>query len=220
MLPISAVARAAMFLMGWHPLDPVVAAQLRASPRRILVFSHTSYWDFYIFTLYLLGYHHVIPSVRTLVKPQPFAYAGALLRWIGAIPATHPDDRNGGGVDRVVGELRSQPVNVFMISPKGTILRHEWRSGYYHIAQKLGAPISVIGLDYELHCVRMSEEMAPTESEEAVRAFCYAALSKIVPIHPEQENMEIRDFNHHKHGIVGSWWPAIATVAAIALWLR
>jgi hypothetical protein len=214
------LARAVIFLIGWHPLDPAVAAKLNVSKRRILVFSHTSYWDFYIFAIYLLAYRQVIPPVRTLVKPQPFAYAGGLLRWLGAIPATQIEDKNGGCVDRVVKELSVQPNNAFMISPKGTILKHQWRSGYYHIAQKLAAPISVVGLDYEMHCVGMSDEIASTEEEAEVKQFCYSALSKIVPLHPAQENMEIRTFDKRRHGIIGSYWPLLKTLVVIAGLLR
>lgn len=219
MVPISVVARVIIFLAGWHPLDPVVANNLHAKGRRVLVFSHTSYWDFYVFLVYLLAYYQWIPPVRSLVKPQPFTYAGGILTWLGAIPSTKIDEKNGGAVDRIVKELQSQSSNAFMISPKGTILKAQWRSGYYHIAQKLQAPISVIGLDYELHCVRMSDEFSCDHTEEEVRKFCYSELSKIVPLHPENENMPIRHYDRIRHGLVGTYWPLIWSIIALAGWM-
>jgi 1-acyl-sn-glycerol-3-phosphate acyltransferase len=198
---LSFVARSILFLMGWSSLTDETLNGLNEYKRVVLVFSHTSYFDFYIMILYLLAYPYQLANVRTLVKPQPFRHFGKLLRSFGAIPSTKVEDKQGGGVSRIVQSLKEKNECLFLISPKGTILKREWRSGYYHIAKLLEAPIRVIGLDYEKMGVTLSNAIASSNDESIVREFLYLELSKIVPLHPDQEVVPIK--SHASRNIIG-----------------
>lgn len=170
--------------------------------RSVLIFSHTSYADFYILILYLLAYPHRLRRIRTLVKPQPFKYAGWLLAKLGAIPSTRVEDKNGGAVPRIVRNLTNCPECVFLISPKGTIIKGEWRSGYYHIATQLDAHMMVAGLDYELKRPMASIPIPHGEKEEDVKPQLLADLGKIVPLFPDSEVVPIRSHNQEKRSIM------------------
>lgn len=200
---VATITRFILSLLGWKPLSLDNINKLAEHDRMVFVFSHTSYADFYILLLYLLSYPNELANIRTLVKPQPFKYFGWLLRRLGAIPATKLEDSNGGSVNRIVAELDSSAKFTFLISPKGSIVRREWRSGYYHIVKSLNAELRVVGLDYEKHCVIMSDCINPTGKEEKeIKEFLYEKLAEIVPLYPDQEVVTIRP--HGVRSILGT----------------
>lgn len=195
-----------LLLMGWKPFSKQTLANCNAHDRSVLVFSHTSYVDFYIFILYMLAYYDDIPRVRTLIKPDPFAYMGWLLRWLGGIPATKVDEKNGGSTKRIIAELSRNERFIFLISPKGTILKREWRMGYYNIAKGMSLPVKVTGFDYEKHTCVTTDALTLSDhtTEPEVRQFCEEHLRNIVPLFPECEVVPIR--SHSKRGIINLPW--------------
>ena len=181
--------------MGWSVLDQRAIKLLNQYPRLVCVFSHTSYYDFFLMVLYYFS-HPQLSSLKTLIKPQYFSTIGFLLNLVGGIPATKLEDKNGGAVERIVNTLLKEEKSHFLISPKGTILRGEWRSGYYHVAQALKCPIIAIGLDYELKQIIVGQPILSIYDEYHIKDLLYKDLSKIVPLHPEQENMTIRKHDY------------------------
>jgi 1-acyl-sn-glycerol-3-phosphate acyltransferase len=203
MLPVSLVAKTVLFSMGWSLLDNDIFAKIVKYKRSVLVFSHTSYADFYILILYLLAYPTKLDKVRTLVKPQPFEYAGYFLRKLGAIPSTRVEDKDGGAVNRIVSELKALDTCIFLISPKGTIVNRPWRSGYYHIAKELDAKIMVAGLDYEKKSVIIFDAYSCNEYDESdIQSILQSDMSNIVPLFPEGEVVPIRAHDQNKRTIV------------------
>lgn len=208
-----------LWCIGWQLMSKETLEYLHRWNRIVIVFSHTSYVDFYIMILYMLAYPDDLRAVRMLVKPQPFNYAGWLLRKFGAIPSTSIDQTNGGGVSRVVEELQKDDETLFLISPKGTIVKRQWRSGYYHIAQALQAPLLASGLDYEKHTIVVSSIIDCNNQEAVVKAHLYEKLSNIVPLFPDDEVVNIRE--HKSRSIinrnrVGS---IIVIIWILLLWL-
>lgn len=208
-----------LWCIGWQLMSTETLQYLHRWNRIVIVFSHTSYVDFYIMILYMLAYPDDLYAIRMLVKPQPFNYAGWLLRKFGAIPATSVDQTNGGGVSRVVEELQKDDETLFLISPKGTIVKREWRSGYYHIAQALQAPLLASGLDYEKHTIVVSSIIDWNNPEVVVKAHLYEKLSNIVPLFPDDEVMLIRP--HESRSIINQKRVGIimAIVSMSLLWL-
>lgn len=195
-LLVSFIAKFILVFMGWNLISHDVLQKLRKSKRSVIVFSHTSYFDFYILILYLLAYPRELKSVKTLVKPQPFKHFGWILRRFGAIPATKVDDKNGGAVNRITNELKHLDSFMFLISPKGSILKREWRSGYYHIAKQLNVPLKVAGLDYETQKIIVSDEIDSNKSESDIESFLKDELKEIVPLFPKEEVVDVRPYKH------------------------
>ena len=198
----SILSKTILFVIGWASVNKNTFKRLNSYPRTILVFSHTTYCDFFIMILYKLAYPDELQHLKTLVKPQPFEYAGWLLHKIGAIPATKVEDKNGGAVNRIVNELKEFDKFIFLISPKGTIVKREWRSGYYHIGKELNAVFRTAGLDYEKKCVIISEEAQNDNDEEAVKEFLQDKLQQIVPLFPEEEIVDIRQHDESKRTVL------------------
>jgi 1-acyl-sn-glycerol-3-phosphate acyltransferase len=212
------VARLILFVTGWSGLSHEQWKIFDQHPRAVVVFSHTSYFDFYILALYLMAYPNGFSSVRTLVKPEPFAYAGWLLRRFGAIPATRVDDRNGGSIQKIIQTLEHESRFLFFISPKGSIVNRPWRSGYYHIAQQLRVPLLVAGLDYETHSAYVSTSIDYNEPQEAIEKFLKDKLSQIVPLFPEEEVVPIRQ--HRPPTVCHKWQLGISVFVLILFLIR
>lgn len=211
---LSWIFKAILYTLGWNLIDLDVLARLTKNNRSVIVFSHTSYIDFYILLMYLLAYPIELVPVRMLVKPDPFFYMGWILRHFGAIPATRVEDKNGGAVVRIVEELKQSPACYFLISPKGTIVKREWRSGYYHIAQLLQAPLLVAGLDYEKKCVSVSTDISYDTCEDTIESFLKKQLESIVPLYPEDEVVSIRKHNISKRTVV-NWYTTIVVLVIV-----
>jgi hypothetical protein len=137
-----------------------------------------------------------------LVKPQPFIYAGGLLKRLGAIAATKVDEKNGGCITKIIAELSPKDKFIFLICPKGTIVKAPWRSGYYNIAKQLQVPLLVAGLDYEKKTVIASESINYDRPEQEIKQFLFDKLKDIVPLYPKEEVVAIRKYNKNKLSII------------------
>lgn len=198
-------ARMLLYFMGWSAMDNTDIQELTTYKYTVAIFPHTSYADFYIMILYMLAHPEVSKYLAVVVKPQPFVYAGRLLRYFGCIPSTRPDKRGGGAVDRIAEELHKRDDNTtLLISPKGTIVKAPWRSGYYHIARGLKAPLRVIGLDYEKHevifCPHIDESLGMEETEILLKQ----DVSTIVSYFPEDEIVETRLYDKSEAGLISN----------------
>ena len=203
MLVLSWIFKFVLNCMGWEPMSKEMTDHLKNSRYTVCVFSHTSYWDFYVMAMYFLATPSMIGYSNVLIKPQPFKYAGWILRKLGGIPATKVEAKNGGSVGKVVEELKKKPFGSFLlISPKGTIEKKQWRSGYYHIAKALDAPLMTVGLDFERKSVYLSDRISSSEEEPEVREFLMNALVNVVPLNPEQEVVTVRSHDPKKIGLV------------------
>lgn len=204
-IPINIIFKIIILSMGWSLINKKIFKKLNKYDRSVLIFSHTSYADFYILALYLLAYLPKLNFIRILVKPQPFKYAGFILIKLGAIPATRIDDKNGGSVEKIVYELNKYKKFAFLISPKGTIIKREWRSGYYYIAKKLSAHLMTVGLDYESKCVKISKAISYNNDKTIIEDFLKNELKDIVPLFPEEEIIEIRKHNSNNRNIITNY---------------
>lgn len=200
---LSIIAKSIILFLGWHLFNEEVSEKFNKYKRTVMIFSHTSYFDFFVFVIYLLAYPQQLNRVRTLVKPQPFEYAGYFLRLLGAIPSTRIQDKNGGAINRIISELKLLDNFVFLISPKGTIIKAPWKKGYYHITKELSAELMVIGFDYELKQIRVLNNYSFKEyTEDKLVELLKEDISKIVPLYPECEVVKIRKHNELNRGVI------------------
>lgn len=213
LFPLGLLARTILFCLGWSHISENAFNRITKYDRSVVVFSHTSYSDFYIFALYFVAYPRRFHHVRILMKPQPFQYAGFILRRLGVVPATRVDEKNGGAVPRIVSDLKQWDKCLFLISPKGTIVKQDWRSGYYHIAKQLDAHILVAGLDYEHKYPCASEPITHGDEESDVKDLLLNELKKIVPLFPEDEIVPIRSHKHRSSININRFGCSVAAIA-------
>jgi hypothetical protein len=215
---LSPIAKLILFVIGWEFPNQKIFSILNRKECYVLVYSHTTYADFYIFLLYYIANHENFSSIKTLVKPEPFEYAGKYLRAIGAIPATQRDIKNGNGVNKIVYELKQYDNFKFLISPKGTITNAEWRHGYYAIAKETKSKLTVVGLDYEIKQLVIHGSISYDKPKEEIERYLKEELGKIVPLFPEEEiSLTIRHHNENKRTIINYERFTIIILLAIVL---
>lgn len=221
-LILAFICKVVIFIFGWTTLDKVLISKINKNKRTIVVFSHTSYVDFFVLIIYLLAYKDGLKEIRTLVKPQPFEYAGNILKRLGCIPSTKIEDNNGGAINRITSELEQLDNFAFLISPKGTIVNKPWKKGYYYISKNLDANIMVAGFDYELKQICIFDDYRCKDYEEdEIRCILQQDIAKIVPLFPEDEVIKIREHNEDLRGIINWHWTSkvIATIVLVKILL-
>jgi len=169
--------RGLRFVLGWPeitiPKDNFVS-----------VVVHTSFFDVLIIGLYCMEVNIVMA-----LNPRIYNLWPGLFSALNFIKSKALEDRGGGGVDDLCKAIKDKTngPTIFFISPKGTIQKKEWRSGYKYIAMNLGWPIRTGLLDYS----RRTMCFGPPHmhDEDSLQSKLQNELSNNCPLNPK--NCEI-----------------------------
>jgi 1-acyl-sn-glycerol-3-phosphate acyltransferase len=142
--------------------------QVRATPfpgQRgvIIVYPHTSNWDFLIgvLTKWAIGM-----PIRWVAKDTLFTgvcgfFLGGLFRYWGGSPIERKSST--GAIERIAEQMLSADQYWLAITPEGTRgYRPFWRSGFYHIAMAAQVPIVICYFDFRTRTVGVTDHMVPT----------------------------------------------------------
>jgi 1-acyl-sn-glycerol-3-phosphate acyltransferase len=142
----SGLARGLLRLAGWQ----VVFDGLPSKQGVLIVYPHTSNWDFVVGVLakWAIGIPLAFWGKDTLFRVPLF---GAWLRWIGGVPVDRHSAR-GAVADMVERMARARQDDRFLwlaLSPEGTrSYRDSWRSGFYQVALQAEVPLALAFFDY------------------------------------------------------------------------
>ncbi len=142
----SALARAALRLAGWQlEFDGLPAAQ-----GVIVVYPHTSNWDFIVGLLakWAIGLPASFWGKDSLFRIPLF---GRWLRWLGGVPVARHTRQ--GHVAQMVDALRAAKAEQrflwLALAPEGTRGRTAgWRTGFHRVATQAGVPLALVRLDF------------------------------------------------------------------------
>lgn len=172
-------ARRLLALRGWR-----VAITPPPAPRCvIIVYPHTSNWDF------VIGYLAKVAAglpVQWIGKDTLFRWPVAgLLRHMGGVPVDRR--RPTGLIGQLAGELERSDRMWLALAPEGTRARTDhWKSGFYRLALAAKVPVGLAFIDYRTRVVGLDTYLAMSGDEEAdlarIRAFYAGKTGK----HPEQ----------------------------------
>jgi len=144
----------------------------------IIVYPHTSNWDFPLGMLFRIG--HGLPANwvgKTEMFRPPF---GGLLKRVGGIPLDRR--RTAGFIEALVAEYRARDWMWLAIAPEGTRSHTEHlKPGFYVLALAADVPIALGYIDYATRTVGIDTYLRMTGDREADMA-------------------RIRDFYADKHG--------------------
>ncbi|WP_269633844.1 1-acyl-sn-glycerol-3-phosphate acyltransferase [Pelomonas sp. BJYL3] len=150
----SRLARGLLRLFGWR----LEFSGLPALQGVIMVYPHTSNWDFVIGVLakWGLGLELKFWGKDSLFKLPLF---GAWVRWIGGIAVERSSAH--GVVADTVAQVRAaqqrQQSFWLALAPEGTrSLAPGWRSGAYHVAVQAGIPVGLAYFDFQRKVVDLS----------------------------------------------------------------
>jgi len=140
-LALTRWARKLLRLFGWQ-----VDFAWPPGPRCVIVvYPHTSNWDFVVG--YLTKLTAGIPA-HWIGKDTLFRWpVGGLLRRMGGIPVNRRQSE--GLIDQLVREFEQRPRMWLALAPEGTrsYVDH-WKSGFYHLALRARVPVGLAFLDY------------------------------------------------------------------------
>lgn len=142
----SATARALLRMFGWR----VSFTGLPARQGVVIVYPHTSNWDFVVGVLakWSVGIPVAFWGKERLFR---LPLLGWWLRRLGGIPVDR--DAPHGIVEPMARRLlEAAAADRFLwlaLAPEGTRRRAAaWRSGFYHVAVKAGVPLALVYFDY------------------------------------------------------------------------
>jgi 1-acyl-sn-glycerol-3-phosphate acyltransferase len=138
-------ARAVLRALGWR-LEFVEPPAPRGI---IIVYPHTSNWDFVIGLLarWAIGLPLRFVGKESLFRGFTGATLGRLMRLWGGRPVDR--HRAGGAVRQLAALMCSEPWFWLALSPEGTRRRQDHlRSGFYHLALSLQVPVGLAFIDY------------------------------------------------------------------------
>lgn len=111
----------------------------------IIVYPHTSNWDFVLGMLYRIG--HGLPANwigKTEMFPWPFT---GLLKWLGGIPLDRK--RSKGFLEALLEEFRRRDWIWVAIAPEGTRSHTDHlKSGFYQVSVAADVPVALAYIDY------------------------------------------------------------------------
>ncbi len=142
----SGLARWLLRLLGWR----VDFQGLPTQQGVIVVYPHTSNWDFPIAILlkWVVGISVQFWSKDTLFRVPLF---GAWLRWVGGVPISRLAPHGVVGQMAALMQQKKARGEYFWLAlaPEGTRrLTAGWRSGFYRLALAADVPVGLAGLDY------------------------------------------------------------------------
>jgi 1-acyl-sn-glycerol-3-phosphate acyltransferase len=157
----SSIARYLLKLLGWKLYFP----GLPAAHGVIVVYPHTSNWDFCIGILAKWGMG-IQPHFLAKDSLFEIPLLGAWLRYLGGRPVIRNSPQ--GYVDQISKEMLSEPLFWALITPEGT-RKHTpaWKSGFYRLALKAQVPIGMAFIDYGKKEIGMQHYFELTGDEEA-----------------------------------------------------
>lgn len=161
----SRLARGLLGLCGWT----VDAPGLPAEQGVILVYPHTSNWDFVVGVLakWTLGLQLRFWGKDSLFKVP---LLGAWARWIGGVAVDRSSPH--GLVGDTVSQLRAAAARGerfwLAAAPEGTrSLATGWRTGAYQVAVQAGVPVGLCYFDFKERVVSLTRFIQPSGDVDA-----------------------------------------------------
>lgn len=124
----------------------------------IIVYPHTSNWDFIVGILakWSLGIPVRFVGKESLFRGFTGATLGRLMRAWGGMPVNRHDPQ--GAVEQIAGLMMAQPSCWLAMSPEGTRAYQDTiRSGFYFLALRLDLPVGLCFFDFKRKLVGCTE---------------------------------------------------------------
>ncbi len=127
----------------------------------VLVFPHTSNWDFII----AIGVRTFLSEEINFVIKKEY-YNFLTTNFFNSLGG-RPIDRNGNmnSVEKISKMFKNNEIFRIAIAPEGTRkLVDNWKTGFYHIALKANCKILPVAFDWKRRQVKIFEAFTPTNN--------------------------------------------------------
>ncbi len=182
-----------IFIFGWKLCTPFELDYFN-DINGILIFPHTSFFDFFIMLLYRFAYPEIKNNLYITMSQCHCDKCSFIFKYLNVICATPKQSVNGGFVSRVVNELKNKNFKL-AISPEGSIKPNKWRSGYYYLAKELNCDIHIMGFDYVKHQLVYKGKYNTDTPLNELEPILQKEFQDIIPLHPENSFVKIDNKN-------------------------
>ena len=161
-------------LLGWR----IHFAPLPGPRGVLIVYPHTSNWDFFIGVLakWAVGLPFRWVGKESLFQGLIGTLIGPILRAWGG----EPIERNAstGAIERLAKRIQNADWYWLVLTPEGTrSYRDTWRSGFYHIALAAKVPLVAANFNYATKTVNIEAVIWLTGDKQVDRAAITSAYS-------------------------------------------
>ena len=148
----------------------------------IIVFPHTSNWDF---PVGLLVRSALKADIKYVGKSSLFRFPfGGLFRWLGGYPVDR--SKNNNFVDAVIDILNKEDCFAITLTPEGTRKKvTQLKTGFYYIADGAQVPIVMVKFDWAKKIVGFSEPFYTTGDYDADMIKVLSYYKGVKGYHPE-----------------------------------
>ncbi|MFZ6711070.1 1-acyl-sn-glycerol-3-phosphate acyltransferase [Undibacterium sp. TC9W] len=177
------VAVSTLDLIGWR----VLYRPLPGPRGVIIVYPHTSNWDFVVGVLAKLAigmpFHFIAKS--TLFEGLTGATIGRLVRYLGGEPVER--GVSSGTIARLAEKINQSDWYWMAITPEGTRSKKPyWRSGFYHLAITAKVPLGCARFDFARREVTLVDYLTLTGEQAQDLASIAAVYQGVQGCRPEQ----------------------------------
>lgn len=181
--PLARIARWMLARFGWQ----VEFDGLPGSKGILIVYPHTSNWDFIIGlqAKWVMGLPLHWIGKESLFRGLTGATLGRLMRLWGGRPV----DRHtaSGAVEQLARLMDSEPWFWLTLSPEGTRKHQPYlRSGFYHLALRTQVPVGLAFIDYRHRRLGVTEFVKMSGNEADDLALLQRFYADKVGRHPAQ----------------------------------
>ncbi len=174
------VSKTILFCMGWKAkgtLPDVPKCVMIAAP-------HTSNWDyFYTLNVAFILKAKIFAMGKQSLTEGPF---GGIMKWLGIIPIDRSKSNNI--VNITIEAFNDNDKLIVIVPPSGTRGKVTyWKTGFYHIANGAGVPISLGYIDYATKTGGVGPLIYPTGDIEADMKKIKEFYADIKGKYPEQQ---------------------------------
>lgn len=181
--------------MGWNP-QPLLPADVDSFEELsdkpcVFIFSHTAmFWDCYFYSLYykiLRWKDGKSPIFLTFLDIPVFGKIANCIS-IKKIREAGQEGDQKSVIDELCSEVNRQRANHIIISPAGhPNIKKAWKSGYFHIAKRLGWGVRTFGFDYCKKRLVIGEynDLTSVENREDIEDELQMQMADIVPLRRE-----------------------------------
>jgi len=153
----------------------------------IMVYPHTSNWDFLVG---LLAKSALGLKIRFWAKDSLFSVPvfGSWVRWLGGIAVNRKSSQGlvGGTVEQMQAARQRGELYWLAMAPEGTrSLATGWRSGAYQVALQAGVPVGLAYFDFARKVVGLHQFVQLSGDVEADFALMAAYLAGRQGLRPE-----------------------------------
>lgn len=188
---ISSICQIIISFLGWKDMSIHCQNILKSTPKAVIIFPHSSYFDYFFCLLYkwafeLEDFYTIMTERFSFVRLSNIIYApdvytryymtkghskikSLFLCWKDII--LHSKYHTGeykkqNFVSLVCESVKHKDNYKIVISPTGSTSKKVWKSGFFYIAKELKVPIIIAGVDYKKKTVVVNGKINyPTDYE-------------------------------------------------------